>query len=109
MADTTASTRDSRRLLLGIGVLLAAAGAAFTWWQGQPETASVFLRSAVLLGAVWLVYPSLRAVRWGTVLAIGGGTVLLLTRWRLVAGVILGVLAVMLVWGRFRNRHIRRR
>lgn len=94
----------TQRRLLGVGVLLLGVAAAVMWWQGQPETASVVVRSAVLLAAVWLVYPSLRSVRWGVVLAIGGGAVLLLTRWRLLATVILAVLVLALLWARLRKR-----
>lgn len=95
---------DPRRLLLGLGALLVAGAAAVTWWQGQPETASVIFRSGILLAAVWLAYPSLSSTRWGVVLAVAGGGILLLTRWRLVAGLILAALALALFWGRIRRR-----
>lgn len=104
MKGESAESTVRRRHLLGIGVLLLAVAAAVTWWQGQPETGSVLLRSGLLLGAVWLAYPSLRSTRWGVVLAVAGGAVLLLTRWRLLAGLILGVLAVVLLWARIRRR-----
>lgn len=97
-------TRDHQRLLLGVGVFGLAVAAAVTWWQGQPETGSVLLRSCILLAAVWLAYPALRSTRWGVVLAVAGGAVLLLTRWRLVAGIILAALGVALLWGRIRRR-----
>ena len=90
--------------MLGVGVLLLAVAAAVTWWQGQPETGSVLFRSSLLLAAVWLAYPSLQSTRWGVVLAVAGGAILLLTRWRLLAGLILGILGVALFWARIRRR-----
>lgn len=104
MNGKSAESTASQRRLLGVGVLLLAVAAAVTWWQGQPETGSVLLRSCLLLAAVWLAYPSLRSTRWGVVLAVAGGAILLLTRWRLLAGVILGVLALALFWARIRRR-----
>ncbi len=100
---------DRQRLLVGVGVLLLSAAAALAWWQGRPETASVLFRSGLLLAAVWLAYPSLRSTRWGVVLAVSGGAVLLLTRWRTVAVLILAVLALALLWGRIRRRVIPRK
>lgn len=104
MADTAPAARDNRRLLLGLGVVVLAVASAVVWWQGQPETASVFFRCGLLLGAVWWAYPSLRSVRWGVMLAVLGGAALLLTRWRLVALVVLGALVVALAWARIRKR-----
>jgi hypothetical protein len=104
MDRESASSTVRQRRLLGVGVFCLAVAAAVAWWQGQPETGSILLRSCLLLGAVWLAYPSLRTTRWGVVLAVAGGAVLLLTRWRLVAGLILGLLAVALFWGRIRRR-----
>ncbi len=104
MDEKASVTRDHRRALLGVGVICLGAAAAVVWWQGQPETASVVLRAGILLAAVWLAYPSLRSTRWGTLLAVIGGGVLLLTRWRLVAAMVLGVLAVLLAWGRIKRR-----
>lgn len=104
MNKETRTFGDHRRLLLGIGVLCLAVAAAVVWWQGQPETGSVLLRSCILLAAVWLAYPSLRSTRWGVMLAVAGGAVLLLTRWRLLAGLILAVLAAAMFWGRIKRR-----
>ena len=95
---------DSRRLLVGLGVLLLGAAAAVAWWQGRPEAASMLVRTCILLGAVWLAYPSLRSTRWGMALAVAGGAVLFLTRWRLVAGLILAFAALALFWARIRGR-----
>lgn len=104
MGQESAPSAVLQRRLLGVGVLCLAVAAAVTWWQGQPETGSILLRSCLLLGAVWLAYPSLRATKWGVVLAVAGGAILLLTRWRLVAGLVLSLLAVTLLWGRIRRR-----
>ena len=104
MNQDSPPSRDHQRILLGVGVLLLAVAAVVTWAQGQPETGSVLLRSCILLAAVWLAYPALRSTRWGVILAVAGGAILLLTRWRLVAGVILAALGVALLWGRIKRR-----
>ena len=104
MKRESAESTARQRHMLGVGVLLLAVAAAVTWWQGQPETGSVLFRSSLLLAAVWLAYPSLQSTRWGVVLAVAGGAILLLTRWRLLAGLILGILGVALFWARIRRR-----
>ena len=109
MADNSPDARDHQRTLVGVAVVVLGAASALVWWQGQPETASVLVRSAILLGAVWLAFPSLRSTRWGVWLAVAGGAILLLTRWRVLAALLLGVLALALLWGRIRNRGISRK
>ncbi len=104
MSQDHPSSPDRRRLLLGVAVLCLSVGAVVAWWQGQPETGSVLVRADILLAAVWLAYPSLSSIRWGVVLAIVGGGVLLMTRWRVVAAMILIALAIALFWGRIRKR-----
>lgn len=104
MNEKAPATGDRRRALLGVGVLLLGAAAVLIWWQGRPETASVLFRSAILLAAVWLAYPSLRSTRWGVLLAVAGGAALILTRWRAVAAVILGLLVLVSIWGRIRRK-----
>ncbi len=104
MSGERPTPTDHRRLLLGLGAVCLAVAAAVTWWQGNTEIGSVLLRADILLAAVWLAYPSLRSIRWGVVLAVGGGAILLLTRWRLLAGVVLIFLSLALFWGRIRKR-----
>lgn len=104
MSEDRPAPRDHRRVLLGVAVLCLTAGAAAAWWQGYPEAAAVILRADILLAAVWLAYPALRSVRWGVLLAVAGGGLLLLTRWRVVAGLIIIVLFLALLWGRIRRR-----
>lgn len=104
MNENLSAPRDYRRVLLGVAVLCLTAGAAAAWWQGYPEAAAVLLRADILLAAVWLAYPALRSVRWGVLLAVAGGGLLLLTRWRVVAGLIIIVLFLALLWGRIRRR-----
>lgn len=106
MSQNRAASSDHRRLLLGVAVLCLTVASALTWWQGHPETASVLLRADILLGAVWLAYPALSSMRWGVVLAVAGGGLLLLTRWRLMAGLVFVVLALALLWGRIRRRGV---
>ena len=107
MSDNAPASPDYRRLLLGVAVLCLTVGAAVVWWQGHPETGAVLLRADILLAAVWLAYPALRSVRWGVLLAVAGGGLLLLTRWRVIAALIIIALALALLWGRIRNRGIR--
>jgi len=104
MSEDRADSPDYRRLLLGVAVICLTAASALTWWQGHPETASVLFRADILLAAVWLAYPALSSMRWGVVLAVAGGGLLLLTRWRLMAGLVFVVLALALLWGRIRGR-----
>jgi len=106
MSEDLPASADYRRLLLGVAVLCLTAGAAVTWWQGYPEAAAVLLRADILLAAVWLAYPALRSVRWGVLLAVAGGALLLLTRWRVVAALIFVVLFLALMWGRIRRRGV---
>ncbi len=107
MSKNRPPSTDRRRLLLGVAVLCLAAAAALAWWNDASEMGSVLLRADILLAGVWLAYPSLRSMRWGVVLAVTGGGILLLTRWRLVAAMILIALAVGLFWGRIRKRSVR--
>lgn len=104
MSENRAGVSDYRRLLLGVAVLCLAVTSALTWWQGYPETAAVLARADILLAAVWLAYPALTTVRWGVMLAVVGGGLLLLTRWRVMAALIIVALSVALLWGRIRRR-----
>jgi len=97
---------DYRRLLLGVAVICLTVGAAVAWWQDHPEAAAVLLRADILLAAVWLAYPALQSVRWGVLLAVAGGALLLLTRWRVVAALVIAVLVLALLWGRIRRRGV---
>ena len=106
MGQDLPASPDYRRLLLGVAVLCLTVGAAVAWWQGHPEAAAVLLRADILLAAVWLAYPALRSVRWGVLLAVAGGALLLLTRWRVVAALIIAVLGLALLWGRIRRRGV---
>ena len=106
MSEHLPAARDHRRLLLGVAVLCLTVGAAVAWWQDHPETAAVLLRADILLAAVWLAYPALRSVRWGVLLAVAAGGLLLLTRWRLVAGLLIIALTLALLWGRIRRRGV---
>lgn len=52
----------STRAQIGVIALTCSIGAAGAWWFDQPQAAGVTLRIALVLGAVWLAWPSLVAV-----------------------------------------------
>lgn len=100
-ANSTGALPPSTRLLLGIAAVgLIVAGLSLALFGGEEATGGMLIRVGVLLGAAWLVAPSVRRPSLATVALLVAGA-LVLIRPRLVAAV---AVAALIWWMRRRQR-----
>lgn len=91
---------EQSRTILGVLVIaLVSMAGALTWLFDRPTAAGISLRSAILLGALWLAWPELTRRSFRRTAVIGLGAAIVLFRPR-AAWVVIPVLAVWLATGR---------